>query len=176
MATVNAVGNSLTGSTGSGAFVGATSPVLVTPTLGVAGADSINFGGTALSTYTQGTFVPTIVSTGGGAPTYTLQQGAYTQIGNRVFFNLFIIMATTGSIAAGSLTIAGLPVAAAASCALSVFAQNLNVAVITQIMASTANALTTIGLSQYAAGSAGDINATSLNATSQFEICGHYIV
>lgn len=34
MATKNAVGNSLTGSTGSGAFVGATSPTLVTPLLG----------------------------------------------------------------------------------------------------------------------------------------------
>lgn len=34
MATKNAVGNSLTGSTGSGSFVGATSPTLVTPALG----------------------------------------------------------------------------------------------------------------------------------------------
>lgn len=34
MTTKNAVGNSLTGSTGSGAFVGATSPTLVTPALG----------------------------------------------------------------------------------------------------------------------------------------------
>lgn len=43
MATVNAVGNALTGSTGSGAFVGATSPSLVTPTLGAATATSITF-------------------------------------------------------------------------------------------------------------------------------------
>lgn len=42
MGTVNSVGNSLTGSTGSGAFVGATSPTLVTPTLGAALATSIN--------------------------------------------------------------------------------------------------------------------------------------
>lgn len=34
MTTKNAVGNSLTGSTGSGSFVGATSPTLVTPVLG----------------------------------------------------------------------------------------------------------------------------------------------
>lgn len=34
MAAVNAVGNALTGSTGSGLFVGATSPSLVTPALG----------------------------------------------------------------------------------------------------------------------------------------------
>lgn len=34
MANKNAVGNALTGSTGSGAFVGATSPTLVTPVLG----------------------------------------------------------------------------------------------------------------------------------------------
>lgn len=42
MATNNAVGNGLTGSTGSGAFVGATSPTLVTPVLGVASATTIN--------------------------------------------------------------------------------------------------------------------------------------
>ena len=34
MANKNAVGNALTGSTGSGAFVGATSPTLITPVLG----------------------------------------------------------------------------------------------------------------------------------------------
>lgn len=42
MATNNAVNVGLSGSTGSGTFVGATSPTLVTPILGVASATSIN--------------------------------------------------------------------------------------------------------------------------------------
>lgn len=137
---------------------------------------SINFGGTALANYLEGTFTPTIASTGGGAPTYTLQQGQYTRIGNRVLFNIFVILATTGTLAAGSVTIAGLPIAAAANCSCAVFAQNLAAGVVTQVMASTANASTSIGMSQFAAGGAGDINATSLTNTSQFEISGNYIV
>lgn len=47
MAVVNQVGNALTGSTGSGLFVGATSPTLVTPVLGAASATSISFSSTS---------------------------------------------------------------------------------------------------------------------------------
>lgn len=43
MANTNAVGNILTGVTGSGSFVGATSPTLVAPVLGTATATSITF-------------------------------------------------------------------------------------------------------------------------------------
>lgn len=43
MATTNSVGNALTGLTGSGTFVGATSPTLVTPVLGAATATSLAF-------------------------------------------------------------------------------------------------------------------------------------
>ncbi len=43
MTVINAVGNALTGSTGSGSFVGATSPTLVTPTIGAATSTSITF-------------------------------------------------------------------------------------------------------------------------------------
>lgn len=43
MATNNAVNTSLSGQTGTGTFVGATSPTLVTPTLGAATATSVAF-------------------------------------------------------------------------------------------------------------------------------------
>ena len=46
MATVNQVGLGLSGSTGTGSFVGSTSPTLVTPTLGIASATSITFSST----------------------------------------------------------------------------------------------------------------------------------
>lgn len=136
---------------------------------------SISFGGSALSNYLEGTFTPVVASSGGGTNTYTLQQGSYTRIGNRVLFNLFVILSNNG-MAAGSVTISGLPIAAAASCACAVFAQSLAAGVTTQVMASTSNASTSIGMSQYAAGAAGDINANTLTNTSQFEISGNYIV
>lgn len=47
MTAVNQVGNALTGSTGSGAFVGDTSPTLVTPVLGAASATSVSFSSTS---------------------------------------------------------------------------------------------------------------------------------
>lgn len=47
MAVVNQVGNALTGSTGTGSFVGATSPTLVTPVLGAASATSLSFSSTS---------------------------------------------------------------------------------------------------------------------------------
>lgn len=58
--------------------------------------------------YAEGTFTPTVVgSTTAGVGTYTVQQGNYTRIGNRCFFNLVVVWsATTGT---GNLQIGGLP-------------------------------------------------------------------
>lgn len=56
-------------STGTGSVVLATSPTLVTPLLGVATATSINFGGTALSAYAEGTWTP--VDSSGANLTFT---------------------------------------------------------------------------------------------------------
>lgn len=47
MATVNAVGNSLTGASGTGNFAGTTSPTFTTPNLGAATATSIAFSSTS---------------------------------------------------------------------------------------------------------------------------------
>jgi len=62
-----------------------------------------------LDDYEEGTFTPVATFSGGsGTITYTTQDGAYTKIGNRVFFSITL---ETLSIASrtGSLTIAGLP-------------------------------------------------------------------
>lgn len=112
MATVNQVGNSLTGSTGSGAFVGATSPVLVTPTLGAATATSINFGASTLSTYSAaGSWTPTFTcaTVGDLSVAYTTQYGSYTRIGNIVILNVGLLCTPTFSTASGQIRIAGLP-------------------------------------------------------------------
>jgi hypothetical protein len=94
------------GTTGSGAIVLATSPALVTPTLGVATATSVTFGGTAISTFATGTFTPTIAF--GGASTgvaYSQQVGTYTQINKRVFYTIAITLTSKGS-STGAFTIA----------------------------------------------------------------------
>lgn len=111
MATTNAVGNSLTGSTGSGAFVGATSPTLTTPTLGAALATSINFGGSTLSNYVSGSGFAATLAFGGASVgiTYSSQSGFYTRIGNIIFYNFNISLTSKGS-STGSATISGFPV------------------------------------------------------------------
>lgn len=49
MATNNSVNTSLSGQTGTGNFVGANTPTLITPVLGVSSATSLNFGASATS-------------------------------------------------------------------------------------------------------------------------------
>lgn len=62
-----------------------------------------------LDDYEEGTFTPTVVSSGGGAPTYSTQQGSYLKVGSGVWFQIRITLATIGTLAAGNITISGLP-------------------------------------------------------------------
>lgn len=66
-----------------------------------------------LADYEEGTFTPTIAgNTTAGVNTYTTQVGRYTKVGNRVNFDIAIIinaMGTGGNAGAGYVTIAGLP-------------------------------------------------------------------
>lgn len=119
MATINQVGNSLTGSTGSGAFVGSTSPTLVTPNIGVATATSINFGGTALSNYTENdAVVPTITfaTPGDLSVVYTVQQMYFTRIGRENYVAINLSFTPTYVTASGTFLIGTLPVAVANGC------------------------------------------------------------
>lgn len=106
---------------GSGALVFATSPTLVTPTLGAASATSIALGGgTALANYLEGTFTPTVTLVGGAGntvPVYTTNTGRYTRIGRLVFVE--IALAGDGGAegaGTGQFNIA-LPIAASGSAA-----------------------------------------------------------
>lgn len=62
-----------------------------------------------LNDYEEGNWTPAIVSSGGGAATYVRQIGTYTKIGNRVLIQCEIDLATKGTLAAGDLSISGLP-------------------------------------------------------------------
>lgn len=103
MATLNSVGNALHGITGSGSFVGNTSPTLVTPQLGAATATSINFGGSTLSSYATGTWTPTLSPISGTFTTltYTTNTGEYSQFGNLVIFT-GVVQVNTFTIGSGS--------------------------------------------------------------------------
>lgn len=121
MADINQVGNDLTGSTGTGAFVGATSPTLVTPTLGVAAATNINFGGTSLGNYGVSTFTPTFTTNvvGDLSVSYGTASGFYRRIGRTMTINYSMVFTPTFTTASGTLKLAGLPSAVNATTSVS---------------------------------------------------------
>jgi hypothetical protein len=102
------------GVSGSGNILLVTSPVMVTPTLGVASATSITFGGGVLSTYVANTsFTPTITfaTPGDLSVAYSTQTGNYVQIGNLVWASIVIGFTPTYTTASGNFIISGLPIA-----------------------------------------------------------------
>lgn len=111
---------SVAASTGIGtcATVGSTdlaaSLSLTTPTLGVANATSINFGGTALANYVEAAWTPTVVgsATPGTGQTYSVQVGSYERIGRQVTIRFTIVVTSLGT-AAGNTQIGGLPLTSA---------------------------------------------------------------
>lgn len=96
----------------------ATSWNFTTPVLGVASATSINFGGTALANYVEGTFTPTVTLQGGAGntvPVYSTNTGRYTRIGNQVFVSI-LLTGDGGAEGAGSGVVnVALPIATGAS-------------------------------------------------------------
>ncbi len=99
------------GQTGSGSLVRATSPALVTPTLGVASATSINFGQDALNYYDEGNFTPTFTfaTPGDLSVVYVDIEGRYTRIGNIVYIHFFMEFTPTFTTASGAVRLGGLP-------------------------------------------------------------------
>lgn len=158
--------------TGSGGIALVTSPTFVTPVLGAATATSINFGGSTLSTYTEGTFTPTLVSDGGGSTTYSSQIGSYTKIGNRVFFNVFISISNLPS--AGNLSIAALPFTASNNSCVALVVNNLGVGAITQIMGVITSGTASIALYAYASGSVSQLTVANSTNSALFNISGFY--
>jgi hypothetical protein len=112
MAVINAVGNALTGSTGSGAFVGANTPTLITPIIGVASGTSLSFGSSALSFYeVSSAIVPTVTfaTPGDLNVSYSSRSLSYIRIGDFVFFSYAMNFTPTYTTASGEIRFEGLP-------------------------------------------------------------------
>ena len=129
------------------------------------------------SFYDSKTFTPTIAGTStAGTGTYTAQEGRYTQIGNRVFFDLNIAWsAHTGT---GNMIVSGLPIpcylnAVKAACASSY--NTLAVGSGLNLAALVDNGTTNILL--YAADPAGgSIAALAMDTAGSIRLSGSYEV
>ncbi len=170
-------GTGTTSTTGTGALVLQTTPILITPVLGAATATSINFGGTTLSSYVEGTFIP-ILSFGGASVgiTYNSQTGKYTKIGNAVNFTMQIVLTSKGSSTGVSL-ISGLPFTNSASQAsLNILANAFAAGTTTSIQAVVPGSSATIAAYKYAAGAITQLADTDFSGTSNLIISGIYFV
>ncbi len=112
MATNNNVNTPLSGNTGTGNFVGANTPTLITPVLGVATATSLGFGGDLIATFNKNTSwtpVFTCATPGDLSVSYSTQIGVYTVLANQYFVRFSLVCTPTFSTASGAIRISGLP-------------------------------------------------------------------
>jgi hypothetical protein len=96
--------------------IGTTSPGAKLDVNGTIHADSISFdsGTNVLSEYEEGTFTPTFdfATTGDLSVVYTDQIGAYTRVGNTVFYSIKLAFTPTHTTASGAAIFPGMPFAA----------------------------------------------------------------
>jgi hypothetical protein len=176
-----------------GRAISATQLTLTTGNVIVASGQGIDFSANTgapgmtselLNWYEKGTFTPTIGgATVAGVQTYAIQTGFYTRIGDRVYFNLRIVLSAKDAATSGLLIIAGLPFTSNAT------ASNFSAAAVsnagtfdltllyTQISAEVQNNGTNIYLGQIGDNVAFSLlTDTALTATSRIVVAGHYAV
>jgi hypothetical protein len=133
-----------------------------------------------LDDYEEGTFTPTVISSGGGTPTYTQQVGRYVKIGRLVYANATVVLATKGTLAVGTVTIGGLPFTAEntafqiSSAAFSSWILATAIVYLTGNIAPNASAVSL----QHATAAAASLTATTvadLAGTSQFVVTVSYV-
>lgn len=173
------LGSALTDKTGTGVNVFATSPTLTTPTIGVATATSVNFGGGALSVYIPRTAWTPVLAFGGASVgiTYSQQVGWYIQIGDLVYFGLSITLTSKGS-SSGNATITGLAKTANAtgSNAVSTLIAGAGATVTTAMQAAVLASGTAVSLYKMAAGSNSSMTDSDFGASTVLYINGMYSV
>jgi hypothetical protein len=182
MTTNNPANVGLSGATGTGNFVGANTPTLITPVLGAATATSINFGGDTLSSYaTKQSFTPGLTFGGGNTGiTYTTQLGVYTQTGTLVQFAVDIVLSSKGS-STGTALITNLPFASQNTVAniiqvINTIWENVTYAAGTPCAAFATTNSTSINLYlQATATTLTALSDTNFGNTSRIYLCGAYV-
>lgn len=155
------------------------SPVFTTPTLGVAAATSVNFGGSTLGTYSKTT--PTVSLAFGGLSVgigYTTRVTTCTQIGDVATCNIDLLLSSKGS-SSGAASISGLPLSATTggSSACSVVPATFASSLTTQMIAYIQSNTSVVILDKMAAGSTSAVADTDFNNTSEIIVtCAYHVV
>jgi hypothetical protein len=155
-----------------GGFAAATGVGITFPATQVASTDA-----NTLDDYREGTFTPTIVGmTVAGAGTYTSQVGRYTRVGNRVFYQVYLVWtAHTGT---GNLQINGLPFTpsgSASSAAQSVLSHNVAMTAGCIMQCFIVGGTASISLRQSPTGG-GAVNLIPMDTSGELMVSGHYEV
>lgn len=134
-----------------------------------------------LDWYEEGTWTPTLSASGGGSATYTTRQGSYTQVGNRMYIQGYLLLSSVGTLS-GNLTI-NIPLIAAVgvsqlssinfSRATGVTAAGSSVITAEVGMTATSMSLygSTLGTGAFAA-----LTAATLSNTTEIAFSGFYEV
>lgn len=131
--------------------------------------------------YGDGTRTPVLKSTGGGIPVYAAQYLNYQHVGNRVNFNLRVSLSGLGSLAAGSITIDGLPRMSKNDSinnisVLSASFSNLNVAITVPPICRVLAGSLEVSLSKFGAGAAlSPLSLSDITATTEINVTGSYV-
>lgn len=174
-----------------GRAISATQLTLTTGNLIVASGQGIDFSATSgagtselFNDYEEGTFVPTIAgATTAGVQTYAVQTGFYTRIGNRVYFNLRVVLSAKDAATSGNLIINGLPFTSSATASNFSPLSVSNVGLITltplytQVSSQVENNSALMYLGQIGSGqSFSYLQAAAFTDTTRIAVAGNYAV
>lgn len=126
---------------------------------------------------TEYTITPVLVSAGGGATAApTIANGDALRTGNRVSFQVALVLNGLGTLGAGALTISGLPVAhkAGTLTTCSVYL-NTGAAGLANIVAFIAAGASVITLQKFAAGAANSLLTADITGTTTILVSGTYV-
>lgn len=133
-----------------------------------------------LDDYEEGTFTPGVTFGGGSTGmTFGAQVGSYTKIGQRVLFEIYILLTAKGS-STGTALVTGLPFTTNSATnnlsTPSVSATNLAAGVTTSVVTQLSPGGTTVNLLSYAAGAQALLTEASFTDTTQIIMSGSYRV
>lgn len=136
-----------------------------------------SYPGIAASLIAEISWTPTLVSSGGGTPTYTTNTGKIIKIGNQVSGTFLIVLSGLGTLAAGTLSIAGLPYTASAANAIPFLAIFANLGTNQIYLYDVVNPSTTTLLlrNHAAAGTHNVTNLTVADITGTATLAGGFV-